>query len=135
MMVIEEARRCWVEWNIWWNVAGRHFDALLCTPPGQLLASGDETRAVREREVCPRPLKENKDAIAEANQKVDVNRQPREPGHEAAPVCFERPFYFGDRGEAANRSHIALVEIVEGLARLAFQILCNHACHVRAHLH
>ena len=74
MVVFEKARRCWIEWNIRWNVAGCDFDALLCAPTGQLLASGDETGTVRECEVRPCPLKENSDTIAETNQKVDVNR-------------------------------------------------------------
>src|SRR5579862_3129589 len=135
MVVFEKARRCWVKWHIRRNIARCDFHALLCAPTGQLLASGDETRTVRECEVRPRPLEENSDTIAEANQKVDVNGQPREPGHEAAPMCFEGPFDFCDCGEAANRGHVALVEITERLARLAFQVLSNHARHVCAHLH
>ena len=36
---------------------------------------------------------------------------------------------------SADRCHVALVEVVEFGARLALEILPDHAGHVRAHLH
>ena len=48
---------------------------------------------------------------------------------------FEGPLDFGDRGEAADGGHIALVKIMKRLARLVVQVGGNHAGDVIAHLH
>src|SRR5271170_4738905 len=106
-MVIEKAGRCRIE--------RKTVHAWLLVPTRQDLASGNEPRAVGEGEIHPRPFKENGDAVAEADEEVDVDRQPGKPRHEAAPVRFERPLDFGDSGKAADRGHVTLVEITEGL--------------------
>ena len=77
----------------------------------------DQPRAALVRQVRPRPLQHHQQAIAEADQKKDVHRQPGEPGHEAAQ--FEPPEVRHARG-ASDGGERAFVAVVERAQRLPF---------------
>src|SRR5215470_12434172 len=129
-MLIQKIGRCRIKWST--------FDLLhsrLITPSRQNLATGNQTGSMREREIRPCPLKEDSNAIAKTDKKVNVNRQPRHPRHEAAPMCLERPLDFGDSGKTANRSHVTFVKVAKRLAWLVLQILRDHVGNMLAHLH
>ena len=44
---------------------------------------GDQPRAALERDVVPRPVERHDDAVAEADEEVDVRDAPQQPGEEA----------------------------------------------------
>src|SRR6185437_9925336 len=60
-----------------------------------------------------RPLTEDRDAIAEADEKEDVYGQPYDPCNQSRPVCAKRPCDARDRSLAADGRHIAFVEVVK----------------------
>ena len=65
-------------------------------------------------EVAPGPLDHDDDAIAESDQKKDVDEEPRKPGEKSGDVHLAK---VGDRGRTPNGGEAALVEIMEWLAR------------------
>ena len=58
-------------------------DFCIGTPAGQVGAAGDQARATFVGDIGPGPLDENQEAIAETDEKENVDEQPRQPGDEA----------------------------------------------------
>ncbi len=107
----------------------------LALPAGEALVAGDEARAAGEGEVSPDPGGEDREAVAEADEEEDVDREPGGPGGKAAPVGFEGPFDFGDGVHAADGGHVALVEVAKGGARASGEIGSEDSGDMVAHLH
>src|SRR6516164_2783363 len=80
--------------------------------------AGDQPRAMVIGNVGPGPFDHHKKAIAEADQKEQVNKQPREPGEVARNVNLAGQVR--DGVGASNRRQAAFVEILKMLARLPF---------------
>ena len=88
---------------------------VLRLPTRKFLRPGDQACSVAKCEIRPRPLTEDRQAIAEADEKEDVNGQPGHPCGKAAPVGLEWPLNIRDSGFAADSGHVALVEVMERL--------------------
>ena len=74
----------------------------------------DQARPTLIGEVVPNPLKQYDVAIAEANQKADVNGEPQEPSGEPRKLGSPE---FRHRRFAANRCKIAFVDIAKLTSR------------------
>ena len=68
-------------------------------------AAGDQPRAPLEAEIGPGPFPEDLQAVAEADQKKDVDEQPRQPGDKAGDVDA------ADSATAAARPMVASVPL------------------------
>src|SRR5919199_2373079 len=74
------------------------------------ITSGNQLRPTLARQVVPGPLEEHQELIVEADQVVDVHKQPQEPGRESgqtqsAEICHP--------GVTADDRQIALVDVME----------------------
>src|SRR5947208_1357410 len=97
-----------------------------------LKVSSDQPGAFIETEISPRPLKQNGQPIAKANQKYDVDEQPREPGWNSAEM---NQLQVRDRFVPADRRHAAFVEIPKALRLSPIDHRQNIAGCVTALLH
>ena len=72
--------------------------------------AGDEPRATLEGQVVPRPVHQYGQAIAEADQEIDMGEAPDQPGHEAGKAKGPE---LGHGALAADRGHAPEVAIAE----------------------
>ena len=72
----------------------------------------DQARAFVERKICPSPLEKHGEAVAKADQKNDVHKQPNEPGWEPAQM---HKIQICNRFVPSNCRHAAFVPIAEAL--------------------
>src|SRR5882672_9979138 len=84
-------------------------------PAGKVGASSDETGATLISEIRPCPLNKDQHAVAETDQKKDVDEQPGQPGHEARDVNLAE---LGDSSGATDGGEAAFVAVVKRRARL-----------------
>ena len=75
--------------------------------------AGDEPGAAREGEIVPGPVEDDREAVAEADEKIDICEAPDEPGEKARDAHSS---HLHDRVRAANRRQRAVVAIDEGRA-------------------
>jgi len=99
------------------------------------MAAGNEARSASEREVIPYPLKKDGEAVAESDEKCDVDGQPGGQAMKPLHCALNGHSIFGYGGEASDGRHVALIEIAEGGAWLAIQVLLDHFGDMSAHLH
>ena len=104
-------------------------------PAGESLVAGDESCAAGEHEVIPDPLGEDRNAVAESDEKEDVYDHPCKPGGKSAEMSLERPLHFGHGSHAADGRHVALVEIAKNGAALPGEVGCDDFADIIAHLH
>ena len=84
---------------------------------GRSGVTGDQPRAAAVGQEAPGPADGHHDAIGEADQVHDVDRQPEGPGEEAAlPAERPEPRDVGDAGQPADDRDVALVRVAERLA-------------------
>src|SRR4051794_22149308 len=74
--------------------------------------AGDQPRAAPTRHEAEHPPQEHEQPVLEADQVVEVDDEPRDPGHQAAEA---NDVQIGDGAGPADRREVALVEVVEGL--------------------
>src|ERR1700685_716892 len=79
-------------------------------PARQVSAPGDEAGSALVCDIRPRPLNENQDAIAEADEKKNVDEKPRQPGDESGDVNLAE---LRDGSCAADGGEAAFVEVME----------------------
>src|ERR1041384_5747242 len=79
---------------------------------------GDQPCAVVISDISPCPFDHHKESIAEADEKEQVNEQPRQPGKVAGDMNF--PGEVGNRARASNGGETAFVPVFKMLARLPF---------------
>src|SRR4030095_10158478 len=94
-------------------------------------AAGDQASSPLVGKIGPGPVQEHRDSISKADQKIDVNQKPGEPGEEtaqmqAAQVC--------NPGGPPDGSHGPSVEIVKALVRLPLERALDVARDTLAHL-
>src|SRR5438270_12900731 len=68
----------------------------------------DQARALIETEIGPGPLEQDRETISEADQKNNVDEQPRQPRRNSAEMD---KLQVRDRFVSADRRHAAFVEI------------------------
>src|SRR3984885_14066034 len=88
-----------------------------------------------QRQIGPRPLEHHRNPVPKTDEEIDVNQTPADPCWPAAQVRPEWPLDIRYRAIAADGRHVALVEVVERLARLAFYVGFDHMRGLCAHLH
>src|ERR1700685_509818 len=89
-------------------------------PARQVSAPGDEAGSALVCDIRPRPLNENQDAIAEADEKKNVDEKPRQPGDESGDVNLAE---LRDGSCAADGGEAAFVEVMEWSAGVKTPIL------------
>src|SRR5690606_37958861 len=92
-----------------------HFPArcvlrLACWRRGDV--AGDEAGAALKREVGPDPVQGHCNAIAKADQIIDVGRAPHDPAYEALEV---EAVEICNRRAASNRGEVAVILVTERL--------------------
>src|SRR4029077_4985172 len=95
-------------------------------PTRQLSTAGDETGAAFVGEICPCPLDQNDDPVAETDQEEDVDEQPGKPRQESGNMNFaELRHCCGP----SNGGQTALIQVMKILPRIslqfAFDVLCG----------
>src|ERR1022692_240689 len=107
--------------NGWFGggVRGYGRRVFVVNPAGQLVAAGDEASAALISQIRPRPLDHHDQAIAESDEKEDVDEEPGEPGKVSGDFEFAD---LGDGGGASNRGATAFVVIIKIAAWLIFQV-------------
>src|SRR5258707_10969412 len=86
--------------------------------PSRAFAVGhvcNQTGASLEGEVIPKPIEGDDEAIAQADQKINVSDAPEQPAHKA--LEFKRPEFY-NRGTPADCRQIAKMDIAKWLAGL-----------------
>src|SRR5581483_11198600 len=74
-------------------------------------------------------------AVTKADEEINMDQTPGEPCRPSAKMSLKGPLHIGNGAIASDGGHVALIEVVEGFARPAFQIGLNHPGGVGAHLH
>ena len=97
-----------------------------------LKVSRDQTRAFIEAEIRPRPLEEDGEAVSKANEKDDVNKQPRQPREESTQM---EELQIGDGFISTDRGHASFVEVMKRLRLSASNHRQNIARSVAPFLH
>src|SRR3984893_15028997 len=94
----------------------------------------DADRAVVAK-VVPGPRRQGADAIAEADQVIDMDEQPGQPADETGE--FQSAGKMGDAGIPADRRHGPLVDVMEGCALTlhATNVVNNGAGNIAPRLH
>src|ERR1700674_1951014 len=82
--------------------------------PRALGAADDEPGAALKGEIRPQPAQRDDQAVAEADQVIDVRQRPDQPGDEAAQV---NPAEVDHRRLAPDGGEVAVVAIAEGRRR------------------
>src|SRR5262245_61236665 len=95
--------------------AGNATSALAEAP----LALGDQPSLPFAEHVVPRPLEEDRGAVAETDEVEDVDEEPREPRQAAGEPQLP---HLGDGAAPADRGHLPLVVVRERPPRPAREV-------------
>src|SRR4051812_8655299 len=96
-----------------------------------LAFAGNKTRAAPECQVLPCPVSHYANAVAEPDQKIDMDQSPGEPCQESLEMDDAK---IADGRVAADRRQRSLVPVYEGATRFSFEIADHGLCRKRSHL-
>src|SRR5712692_750251 len=84
----------------------------------RLVRPGNQPLTALERRVGPQPVEQHREAVAVADQEIDVDDAPQQPGD---PAAYPEAAEIGDRDLASDRRHAAGLAVAERRNGAAFE--------------